>query len=59
MKVTFTKEELESIIVEHNDKEDDINKAPHLKTRNQAGVCKVSCSDSHGKPHLNSGVIIH
>jgi hypothetical protein len=26
MKVTFTKEELESIIVEHNDKEDDINK---------------------------------
>jgi hypothetical protein len=25
MKVTFTKEELESIIVEHNDKEDDIN----------------------------------
>jgi hypothetical protein len=24
MKVTFTKEELESIIVEHNDKEDDI-----------------------------------
>jgi hypothetical protein len=25
MKLTFTKEELESIIVEHNDKEDDIN----------------------------------
>jgi bisphosphoglycerate-independent phosphoglycerate mutase (AlkP superfamily) len=25
MKLTFTKEELENIIVEHNDKEDDIN----------------------------------
>ena len=25
MKLTFTKEELESIIVEHNSKEDDIN----------------------------------
>ena len=25
MKLVFTKEELESIIVEHNDKEDDIN----------------------------------
>jgi hypothetical protein len=65
-------EELESIIVEHNDKEDDVNL--HISTTDDIAKAilleiyvstptldfeVLSCSDSHGKPHLNSGVIIH